>query len=332
MERISEGERLVKLIVFIKEAGPVSFADIRERFTYEYSSKTGNDESVRRLFERDKKSLQELGIFLTVDDDMRYSLDEKRSLAAPVDLTKSQASLLRMLCGALLEDENYPFKNDLRMVLVKLSDELGIPDLLPQFDNPAFESIVKNAEPKGLAKVRKAIAHRKRMFFDYTDSSGEQSSREVEPFGCFILKSSCYVVAFDTRVQQERCFKLDRMKRIRVHAASIDRPDFQERPFDASKYYGLPFQFGNENSVARIRFNADAAWRCDQLTMNQGVLENDGDEVIWTVDCRDFEALAQWCIEHAPNVTLLDPPEAVDALNKGVRHLLHVLDTQEARQ
>ena len=332
MERISEGERLVKLFVFIKENGPVSFAEIRDRFPYEYSSKTNNDESIRRQFERDKRSLQELGIFLKVGDDMRYSLDEKRSLAAPVDLTNSQASLLRMLCGALLEDENYPFKNDLRMVLIKLSDELGVPDLLPQFDSPAFESIVKNAEPKGLAKVRKAISHRKRTFFDYTDSSGEQSSREVEPFGCFILKSNCYVVAYDTGAHEERCFRLDRMKRIRVHAASIDRPDFPERAFDASKYYGLPFQFGSKDSVARIRFNADAAWRCDQLTMNQGVLENEGDEVIWTVECRDFEALAQWCIEHAPNVTLLDPPEAVDALNQGVLRMLHVLEEQEAQQ
>ena len=332
MERISEGERLVKLILFIKEAGPVSFAEIRERFPYEYSSKTDNDESVRRLFERDKKSLQELGIYLTVDDDKRYSLDEKRSLAAPVDLTKSQASLLRMLCGALLEDENYPFKSDLRMVLIKLSDELGIPDLLPQFGNPAFESVAKNSEPKGLAKVRKAITHRKRMFFDYTDSSGEQSAREVEPFGCFILKSNCYVVAFDTGVQEERCFRLDRMRKIRVHAASMGKPDFQERPFDASKYYGLPFQFGNEDAVARIRFDAEAAWRCDQLTMNQGVLENDGDEVIWTVPCRDFDVLAQWCIEHFPSVTLLGPPEAVEALNRGVARMLDALETQEAQR
>lgn len=332
MERISEGERLVKLIVYIREAGPVSFADIRERFPYEYSSKTDNDESVRRLFERDKKSLQELGIFLTLDDDRRYSLDETRSFAAPVDLTKSQASLLRMLCGALLEDKNYPFKNDLRMVLVKLSDELGVPDLLPQFDSPAFESVTKSAEPKGLAKVRKAITHRKRMFFDYTDSSGKKSAREVEPFGCFILKSNCYVVAFDTRAQEERCFRLDRMKRIRVQAASIDKPDFEEHPFDASKYYGLPFQFGNEDSVARIRFNADAAWRCDQLTMNQGVLENDENGVVWTVDCRDFEELAQWCIEHAPSVTLLEPPEAVDTIHQGVARMLQALEEQEAQQ
>ena len=118
MTHTSEAERIVKLMLFIRENGPIDLA--------------GNEDSTRRRFERDKKTLQDSGVFLTIDDRQRYALDADRTVAAPLNLTGPQVSLLRLLCGALLEDGGYPFKEELRMVLVKLGDELEIPDMLPQ--------------------------------------------------------------------------------------------------------------------------------------------------------------------------------------------------------
>lgn len=319
MDHISEGERLVKLMLYIKQAGPVSFEDIRSRFPVEYSSKTNNEESVRRRFERDKRSLQRLGVFLKVDADKRYTLDGALSYAAPVDLTPSQASLVRLVCGALLEDENYAFKSELRMVLIKLGDELGIPDLLPQMENPAFEMGGRERKLQGLDKVRKAISQRKLLRFEYRSASGEESSREVEPFGCFVLRENCYVVAYDPHAAGERCFRLNRMSHLSVNATRPEFPDFEERVFDAGKYYGLPFQFGNEDYLARIRFDAEDAWLCEQLAMGQGTFEAEEDGgVIWSIPCRDTHDLVRWCIEHNPEARLIGPPSAVRALEEGI--------------
>ena len=132
MTQISEAERIVRLMLLIRENGPIDLAGIRRALPYEYGKAAGSEDSTRRRFERDKKTLQDSGVFLTVDDRQRYVLDAARTLAAPLVLTKPQVSLMRLLCGALLDDEDYPFKEELRMVLVKLGDELEIPDMLPQ--------------------------------------------------------------------------------------------------------------------------------------------------------------------------------------------------------
>lgn len=318
MGKISEGERLVKLMLFIKENGPVGFEDIRTHFQSEYGSESGNQESVRRRFERDKRSLQKLGIFLVVDENSRYSLDNEKSFAAPIDLTSSQESLIRLVCGTLLEDDDYAFKSDLRMVLVKLGDELGVPDLLPQMSTSDSHASKTAPALRGFDKIQKSIMARKRLSFEYSSASGHQSSREVEPFGCFIYKTNCYVVAFDPESADERCFRLDRMQRLRVNSTSPDKPDFEEREFDARKYYGLPFQFGEEEFDASIRINAEEAWHCDHITMGQGEIEPDDSGVLWTVPCCDTQALVRWCIEHAPGVQLVGPSHAVRAYHEGV--------------
>lgn len=318
MAKTGESERIVKLMLFVRENEPIDYASIRKGLPFEYGPETGTDETVRRRFERDKRSLQELGIFFISDTDNRYCLDKARSYAAPVSLTTAQTSLLRLLCAALLEDEGYPFKDELRMVLVKLGDELGVPDLLPQMEAPSFESLEHAGELQGLAKIRKAISSRKLLSFEYRGSNGKVSSREVEPFGCFILKSRCYVVAFDPAAGAERSFRLDRMRHVRVNRSNPDRADFDERTFDATQYYGLPFQFGTEDYLAHMRFNDAAAWRCEQLTMGQGTLEDTNGSILWTVQCRDTRELARWCIEHAPGVELIGPPAALETLRQGI--------------
>lgn len=135
MTHTSEAERIVKLMLFIRENGPIDLAGIRRALPYEYGEHAGNEDSTRRRFERDKKTLQDSGVFLTIDDRQRYTLDVDRTVAAPLNLTGPQVSLLRLLCGALLEDGGYPFKEELRMVLVKLGDELEIPDMFPSSSN-----------------------------------------------------------------------------------------------------------------------------------------------------------------------------------------------------
>lgn len=318
MDQISEAERITRLMLFIRENGPVDFASIRDALPYEYGESAGNMDATRRRFERDKRTLQEYGVFFDLDDRQRYSLDSSLTVAAPVSLTKPQVSLLRLLCGALLADKDYPLKEELRMVLVKLGDELEIPDMLPQLEDGGLSGANKDKEPQGFAKVKRSIAQRKLLTFSYAGSHGSSSMREVEPFGCFFLKGICYVVAFDPGKDGERVFRLDRMSKIKIKNAGSKNPDFEERPFVASRYYGLPFQYGSDDSTARMLIDESVARDVTSLTMNQGSLEAADDGVIWTVDCRDERALARWCIENGPGIRILEPLGAQQLYMDGV--------------
>lgn len=322
MAQVNEAERIVKLMLLIRENGPIDFAAIRAALPYEYGDEAGAFDATRRRFERDKKTLQESGVFFDINDRQQYSLNKALTSAAPLSLTKPQVSLLRLLCGALLQDESYPLKEELRMLLVKLGDELEIPDMLPQFEFGSTGESTNEKEPQGFAKVKKAIASRKRLSFAYEDSRGIKTERTVEPFGCFFLKSVCYVAAFDEEAGGERIFRLDRMSKIKVNGNNPKQPDFAERPFRASDYYGLPFQFGQEDDTARVFFDESVASRISGLTMNQGELELRDDGALWTVSCKDGEALAKWCIENGPGIHIIAPQGARESLIKGLEAYL----------
>lgn len=322
MEQISETERIIRLMLLIRKRGPIDFASIREALPYEYGEHAGTLDATRRRFERDKKTLQEHGVFFELNDQQQYRLDDTRTIAAPLSLSKPQTSLLRLLCGALLADKDYPLKEELRMVLVKLGDELEIPDMLPQLDDGGLSAAAKQKEPQGFAKVKRAIATRKVLTFTYTRPDGTQTQRSVEPFGCFFLQGVCYVVAFDPLKQGDRVFRLERMSKIKLKNPSSKNPDFEERLFVASRYYGLPFQFGTEDFTARLLIDEELIDDPLALTMGQGTLASDETGLVWTVSCKDGLVLARWCIEKGPGIRILEPELVQEAYEEGLRSFL----------
>ena len=325
-EPISDRERIIRLALVIKERGPIDFASIRRIMPAEYgvpegdgeAAKRRHEESARRKFERDKKALQEYGFFFSTDDDNRYYLDERASYAAPVDLDEEEESLLRMLCAALLDDESYPFKTELRMIMSKIGDELDLPDML----SSTAEDLADERPSTTLRKARKALRLRKRLSFDYRDSHGSPSRRDVEPIGCFLFNKHLYLVAFDPEAAAERSFRFDRMSRAKVNAKQPSKPDFDERPFAASDYFGLPFQFGDEDFTACIRFDSEHSWQAERLCMQKGTLEPAGTEVLWHIDAADADALARWCVEQGPGIEPVAPQEAVAAYRAGLARFL----------
>lgn len=329
MAQVSEAERIIKLMLLVRENGPLDFSSIRKALPFEYGEEAGAFDATRRRFERDKKTLQESGVFFTINDRQQYSLNEELTSAAPLSLSNAQISLLRLLCGALLQDDSYPLKDELRMILVKLGDELEVPDMLPQLEFADEGSGKAGKTPTGLPKIKKAIATRKRLSFNYSASNGVESTREVEPFGCFFLRGVCYVVAFDPAIDDERVFRLDRMSKIKVNGSNPKQPDFDERPFIATNYYGLPFQFGVDNVMARLHFDESAMQRASSLLMNQGEIELLDSGLLWTGRCKDVTSLAQWCIENGPGIRIIEPEEAQEALMHGIKEFCS-LNEQEA--
>lgn len=330
MARTDEAERLVKLALCVRENPGISFAGIRERLPREYGTAGSGERdanSTRRRFERDKETLRDYGVFIVADGD-RYRIDAERSYAAPVELSESETSLLRLVGNALLADPDYPFKNEMRMILVKLGDELDVPDLLPAMEGDA---VTGDRPLSGLKKAREAIATRKRLLFSYRDAQGALSAREVEPFGCFLCNRHCYIVAYDPAAGGERVFRLDRMGKMRVNRKTPSRPDFDERPFDAADYYGLPFQFGSEDYEATVSFDGRNLWRADRLRMGQGALALDGEGALWTVRTRDTGELARWCVENGPGIKPVAPARAREAYQRGLERALCAQGGQDER-
>ena len=315
-------ERLVKLTLLLRERQPLSFADIRAALPLEYPPYEGDDarqrakhhETLRRKFERDKQDLRTCGIVLVQDEQYRYALDEQASFAAPVQLSSEEESLLRCLCVAVLNDANYPFKTELRVVLAKIGDELSMPDMLPAHMQAGGEAA------KGMEKIGRALYERKRLSFTYTDAKGASTQREVEPFGFFLYDKASYLVAYDPARGANRTFRVQRMGKLKVREGT----GFAPRPFDVEEFSGLPFQFGGQLQPAQVRFAPERAELAQQLgTRHETTIAQAPDgSWLWNVQAARPRRLASWCVQQGPGVVPVAPPQAAAAYREGVRAAL----------
>jgi proteasome accessory factor C len=76
-----------------------------------------------------------------------------------------------------------------------------------------------------LAKVRQAVAERRAITCSYRNSNGEVSNREIEPIRLESRESSWYLRGFCLTNQEDRIFRLDRMREIAILDVFVERAD-----------------------------------------------------------------------------------------------------------
>jgi Predicted transcriptional regulator len=79
-----------------------------------------------------------------------------------------------------------------------------------------------------LAKARLAVAERRAIKCSYRNSTGEVSDREIEPIRLESRESSWYVRGFCRSNNEDRIFRLDRMRNIVVLDIFSERIAFSE--------------------------------------------------------------------------------------------------------
>lgn len=81
-----------------------------------------------------------------------------------------------------------------------------------------------------------AVRDRSPVAIEYTDRSGAESNRVIEPHGIVGHSGRWYVLAADTATGRERNFRLDRIRRVTPRPGSFDAPpdlDARQRVLDA---------------------------------------------------------------------------------------------------
>ncbi|MGE8203549.1 helix-turn-helix transcriptional regulator [Heyndrickxia sp. NPDC080065] len=87
--------------------------------------------------------------------------------------------------------------------------------------------------------LKKAIETSVCVHFFYSNSSGEESEREVEPHTIVLKGQSWYLYAFCLKKKQFRLFKIARMKELTVDEKEFERKEVQldESPWDKEWYH-----------------------------------------------------------------------------------------------
>ena len=296
-------ERLLNLLAFLLTTGrPVSADEIRLTVAgYDQD----NDEAFRRMFERDKDLLRTMGI--------------------PVELRPTDAWEVEF--GYVVPRDEYELPDPgltdeeraalwLSAQVVRLGGQPSGPEALLKLGGgamsgagePLAADLGESAE--SLAVVFQAITERRVLGFAYRGRS-----RRVHPYGLLHQRGHWYLVGAEHG--EVRAYRVDRGSHYSVEGPSqaFERPDgFRLRDALPS----LPWQAGEEDLEAVVRFDADVAWWARRQLAEPATEQPDG-SLEARIHVANPAAFIGWLLAFEDHAEIIGPPELRSQLLELVR-------------
>ena len=302
---VDASERIVNLALYLASARrPVSALEIAAGVAGYPADQ--NAAAFGRMFERDKDDLRHAGFVIEIDrsDDVeRYRVDADATFSDTVELDPLEAVELRAAAAAMLGDPSFPYADDLRLALAKLTAASDVRVRASSAVMPARSADEDHAaQGAAVAELTRAIGARKRASFSYTGAAGRASQRTIEPWGLLARDGRWYLVAHDPAADGTRVFAVSRMAALDVEGARPKTPDFDApADFDVRAWMLMPFQYGEQSHEATLRLTGPAAHRATALVAGQGTLRRTADgAALWRVPFADETLLARWIAANGP--------------------------------
>ena len=288
-------ERILNLLAFLLTSDrPVTAESIRDTVAgYDQSS----DEAWRRMFERDKELLRQIGIPLELQPtdvwevEFGYVVPKDRYLP-DLGLTDEERTALWLASTVVRIGGQAPGAD----ALIKLG---GAPIAA------AGEPLAADLGEDGgeLATAFAAVSDRRRLQFSYRDKR-----REMMPYGLVHRRGHWYVVGAETLdADTVKAFRLDRASDLTAGNAigAFERPD----GFRASD--AIPqaaWEAGADDMTATVRFDASVAWWARrQLTGRSRVEEAADGSLTVSLPVANPDAFIGWLVGFDDHVELLTP-------------------------
>ena len=298
--------------------------------------------TVKRMFERDKVELRELGVPIETvgeegSDESSYRLRAKdfylpylgivtaRGLDAPSRVDRFGYRSLSTL--AFEPDELQALVDGARLV-----EQAGDPALAEEaqravrklaFDLPvgatdgpaaAIAPPASRAEPRTLAMLGDALFRRKHVTFGYRSMGADEGApRSVEPYGLFFVGGHWYLVGRDVEKDARRNYRVSRIGSLKVN-----------RQREGTADYEIPADFS-----LREHARSRQAWEIGDGDMFEAVVEfkgesgavraaaalgraDDASPTLRRFDVRRADSFARWLLAFAGEARPLSPPSLVD--------------------
>jgi proteasome accessory factor B len=247
-------ERLIDLVALLLEARrPLAFEEIRSLIpAYQHQ----DEASAKRMFERDKDALREVGIPLEVAATDIWEVEpgyriRKDHYYLP-ELSFSGDEVWALFVAAHTPGET----GEAEQAFQKLSAGTEANVLAAM----AERSPTPGVDPSGphLGAVADALARRRTIRFKYRPAVGKPGQREVEPYSLVFRNGQWYLVGRDRARQQIRSFRLSRLLSAVKEAGPAGPPP---PGFDAARQLEAgPWGVGQPAAKARVAFSPKVAW------------------------------------------------------------------------
>ena len=361
-DKITRTQRWLDLIaLLLGRKIPLTVDEIMERVpAYAAAWREGGETaraSVRRMFERDKKDLLQLGIPLTAlkyrinsgaEELEGYRLQHKdfylpylrllggdgavespplerryRELPA-LDLSPAEAQLAFDALHRARELPAFPFAAEARSALRKLSFDV---------DAERFpEEPLLWVEPPGAREVLErlrvlsdALLARKRVRFLYHGIyRGADTRRDVAPYGLFFQRD-WYLVAHDAARDDLRVFRVARMEELEPNAKAPGTPDYEiPADFRLQDYLDRSaWELGDGDDAVRaeVRFRFPRSLQAAQRGEGELVREEEGGDAVRRFRVSQTNPFLRWVLGQAGEAEILSPPELREACEAMLREV-----------
>jgi proteasome accessory factor B len=309
-------ERLLNLVICLLATRRfLTVQQIREAVPgYE----SGNEEAFRRMFERDKEELRELGVPLETgsnshwDDEIGYRIARRDYMLPEITLEPDEAAALGLAARLW---QSAPLAGATGSALLKLraagvETPSGATALDPRIGatEPAFEACLAGARDGQV------------ITFDYRTSGRTGTERrEVEPWGVVSWKGRWYLVGHDRLRSATRVFRLSRIVgdvTPQGEPAAVTIPD----GIDLRSMVGR-IATGDTSTSAKVRVRAGTCWELRRAA--RATEPGEGWDVV-TLDYGDPERFADRVTGYGADAVVLEPDEARHAVVRRLQALAGV--------
>ncbi|CAN5304951.1 hypothetical protein BH18ACT14_BH18ACT14_15380 [soil metagenome] len=314
--------RQLSLVAYLMaERRPITARDVKTNVEG-YSEMS--DEAFARRFYSDRSELIALGVPLHSQRDEftgeeLYTLRSEQYFLPALDLEDDELAALQTAFHLL--DGRFAYAEPLRLALQNLA--LGRPAPLES----SRESAVQVHDPDyseemsgRLTKLEGAISKGRTVKFRYLSMQrDEESERTINPYALFTDAGSWYMVGWDHDREEERTFRVSRVRGDIRFATRRERDFRVPEEFDASIYRGRPaWQVGEITGEARIELAEDLAWLVERAFADRGHV----DEGVFVTQYSGLGRLASWVLNQEGRARPLEPPELVELVERSVERVV----------
>jgi proteasome accessory factor B len=247
-------ERLINLVALLLEARrPLAFEEIRALMpAYQQQDAA----SAKRMFERDKDSLREVGVPVEVSStdvwevEPGYRIPKDQYYLPELAFTADEVWALFVAAHAPGES------GEAEQAFQKLSAGTETNVLTAMAERAPAPGV----DPSGphLGAIADALARRRALRFKYRPAQGKAGQREVEPYALVFRSGHWYLVGRDRGRQDIRSFRLSRLLSPVKEVGEAAPPP---AGFDASRQLEAgPWGLGQPVETARVAFSPKVAW------------------------------------------------------------------------
>jgi proteasome accessory factor B len=300
-------ERLVNLVICLLSTRQFLTAERIRDAVPGYESGDGSkatDEAFKRMFERDKAELRDLGIPLETgrkshfDAEDGYRIKRGDYELPPIEFDAAEAAAVglaaRLWQSATLGEPARAALMKLRAAGTDVQDDAS-PGAVPYLD----------ASDPSLPRLLEAARLARPVTFEYVKSgAGTAEVRSIEPWGVLSWRKRWYVAGFDRDRGESRSFRLSRI----AGAVTFIGPagDF-ERPEKVDLLEMVAGTRNDKGRIALVRVTGPGAASLRRIaqTEDDGVLSIAFAEVQW---------LARQIASAGSTATVLAPPDLIEAV------------------